>query len=447
MFSCVVIESSFDQGERLQAPGSLWFNFCFHDFFNDTISLLFCLIFLYLKYSCLFDSEHIERAPELNPSDECWYLPLFGIYHPQKKDRIRGVFDSSATFCGQSLNKVLMTGPDLMNTLLGVLLRFRKEAFALMTDIEQMLYCFKVIPDHRKYLRFIWHEDNCFEKPLVDYQMRVHVFGNSPSPSIASYGLRRTADQSESKFGSDVKAFVHRNFYVDDALPSHPTADETIDLLNRTKAGLQEYGNLRLHKISSNSDIVLSAFATEDLSKDFKDLELGKECLPTQRSLGVCWNLHSDEFTFRVTIEDKPFTRRGVLSSINSLFDPLGLTAPVTIAEKSLLREAMTGNRDWDAPLPSDYETRWEKWKTSLRELENLVIPRMYSNMPLTQATSKELNIFCDASETAIAAVAYTHLTDSSEHQRLGFILGKANLLPNMDTLYQGLNCVRRFGN
>ena len=123
-----------------------------------------------------------------------------------------------------------------MNTLLGVLLRYRKEAFALMADIEQMFYCFKVIPDHRKYLRFIWHEDNCFEKPLVDYQMRVHVFGNSPSPSIATYGLRRTADQAGSKFGSDVKAFVHRNFYVDDALPSHPTADETIDLLNRTKA-------------------------------------------------------------------------------------------------------------------------------------------------------------------------------------------------------------------
>jgi hypothetical protein len=71
------------------------------------------------------------------------------------------------------------------------------------------------------YLRFIWHEDNCFEKLLVDYQMKVHVFGNSPSPSIATYGLRRTADQAESKFGSDVKAFVHRNFYVDDARGSN----------------------------------------------------------------------------------------------------------------------------------------------------------------------------------------------------------------------------------
>jgi hypothetical protein len=104
----------------------------------------------------LLDSEHIKRALELNPSDECWYLLPLGIYHPQKKDRIRGVFDYSATFCGQSLNKVLMTGPDLMNTLLGVLLRFRKEAFALMAETEQMFYCFKVIPYHRKYLRLIW---------------------------------------------------------------------------------------------------------------------------------------------------------------------------------------------------------------------------------------------------------------------------------------------------
>jgi hypothetical protein len=47
-----------------------------------------------------------------------------------------------------------------------------------------------------------------------------------------------------------VEAFLHRNFYVDDALSSLPTADEAIVLLNRTKAGLQEYGNLRLHKIS-----------------------------------------------------------------------------------------------------------------------------------------------------------------------------------------------------
>lgn len=38
----------------------------------------------------LLDTGHAELAPLLEPSQECWYLQLFGVYHPQKKDRIRG---------------------------------------------------------------------------------------------------------------------------------------------------------------------------------------------------------------------------------------------------------------------------------------------------------------------------------------------------------------------
>ena len=112
-----------------------------------------------------------------------------------------------------------------MNNLVGVLLRLRREPVAVMADIEKMFYCFFVDSDHRRFLGFIWHEDNDFQKPLVDYQMKVHVFGNSPSPAVASFGLHPTADQAEAKYGSDMKNFVSRNFYVDDALSSHPTAE------------------------------------------------------------------------------------------------------------------------------------------------------------------------------------------------------------------------------
>ena len=53
-----------------------------------------------------------------------------------------------------------------------------------------------------------------------------------------------------------------------------------------------------------------------------------------QRSLGVYWDLQSDSFTFQVLLEEKPFTRRGVLLVTNSLYDPLGLAAPVIIKGK-----------------------------------------------------------------------------------------------------------------
>ncbi|XP_069108939.1 uncharacterized protein [Argopecten irradians] len=110
----------------------------------------------------LIDAGHAEPALPLDPAVERWYLPLFGVYHPQKKDRIRGVFDSSSSVNGVSLNSVLMSGPDLMNSLLGVLLRFRKERVAIMADIEQMFYCFLVQHDHRRYIL-----DSCGMKTMT----------------------------------------------------------------------------------------------------------------------------------------------------------------------------------------------------------------------------------------------------------------------------------------
>ncbi|VDI33351.1 Hypothetical predicted protein [Mytilus galloprovincialis] len=70
--------------------------------------------------SKILDNNHAELAPPLHEHEECWYLPLFGVYHPKKPDQIRGVFDSSAKCNGVSLNSVLLTGPDLTNDLLGV---------------------------------------------------------------------------------------------------------------------------------------------------------------------------------------------------------------------------------------------------------------------------------------------------------------------------------------
>ena len=49
---------------------------------------------------------------------------------------IRLVFDCSSKYNDQSLNSELMSGPDLTNLLLGVLIRFRQYKVAFMGDIE-----------------------------------------------------------------------------------------------------------------------------------------------------------------------------------------------------------------------------------------------------------------------------------------------------------------------
>ncbi|XP_060907695.1 uncharacterized protein LOC132984770 [Labrus mixtus] len=333
----------------------------------------------------------------------------------------------SAQEHGISLNSVLLSGPDLNNSLLGVLLRFRKDVVALTADIQQMFYGFLVREDHRNYLRFLWHKDNDLTKEVAEYRMRVHVFGNSPSPAVAINGLQRAAQEGEPKYGSDSRHSVERHFY--DGLISLPAEAHAIDLLKHTQASLAD-SNLRLHKIASNSIKVMPAFAPGDLAAGLKDLGFDEEALPVQRSLGLCWNIDSDTFTFKVSFSDKPFTRRGVLSTVNSLFDPLGLVVPVTIRGRALLRELSTEVHDWDTELPADNFDKWETWKKSLQDLSSLHLPRPYIHQSLSNATCTELCLFSDASNWAIGAVAYLRVITTDGQCKVGFVLGKAKLAP-----------------
>ena len=380
----------------------------------------------------VFSNGHAEVAPDLEQGEECWFLPTFGVYHPQKPNKIRVVFDSSAQYSGVSLNNVLLTGADLNNSLIGVLLRFRKEPVASMANIQQMFHGFMVREDHRNYLRFLWHKDNDVNKEVIDYRMKVQVFGNSPSPAIAVYGLRKAIQAGAKEHGTDTVKFVERHFYVDDGLISLPSPTEAIDLLQRTQASLAE-SNLRLHKFASNSQAVMQAFCPEDCAAVVKDLDLGGEETQSQRSLGLIWETITDTFTFSVATTDKPFTRRGVLSSVNSVFDPMGLLAPVTIQGRALLRELTSENSDWDTPLPEDKQSKWEAWRDSLKDLKDLHVPRTYTTTSLSQAKYTELHLFSDASTKGIGAVAYCRAVFSDNKVETGFVMGKARLVPQSE--------------
>lgn len=44
----------------------------------------------------IFKADHAESAPPLSEEQECWYLPIFAVYHPRKPGQVRAVFHSSA---------------------------------------------------------------------------------------------------------------------------------------------------------------------------------------------------------------------------------------------------------------------------------------------------------------------------------------------------------------
>lgn len=127
----------------------------------------------------------------------------------------------------------------------------------------------------------------------------------------------------------------------------------------------------------------MNAFPIEDHAKELKDLNLEVDPTPIQRSLRLTWDVKRDIFTFHVTDIKKPFTRRGILATVNSLFDPLEFVAPIIIEGKCLLRELSGEALDWDSPLPEDKEEAWNAWRKSIQDLKQLEIPRPYVHTTL----------------------------------------------------------------
>ena len=302
-----------------------------------------------------------------------------------------------------------------------------------MCDIEQMFHSFHVNPEHRDFLRFLWYEDNTPGKRIIEYRMNVHLFGNGPSPAVATFGLRKTAVDGEEEFGENVAEFVHRNFYVDDGLASRPTTKEAIDLVTAAQAMLAT-ANLKLHKVVSNSVEVMEAFPAEDRGKEVRDLDLRHDSLPAQRSLGVYWNLEEDTFTFKVCLPEKPFTRRGVLSVVNSIYDPLGLAVPVLLEGKLLLQQlVLLGKKNnkekplgWDDPLPETLSSQWQCWRNSLLHLENISVPRCF--------VRREIHAFSDASKDAIGASIYLQLFNDGGEISTTLVFGQSKVAPSQTT-------------
>ena len=189
---------------------------------------------------------------EVGSRDAVWYLPHHPVSNEHKPHKVRVVFDCAASYRGTSLNDQLLTGPDLTNSLVGVLTRFRQHPIALMADIEAMFNQVRASPSDRNYLRFLWWPDDFSQDP-EEYRMNVHLFGATSSPSCANFCLKRVAEDHGSGFDRQVASSVDRNFYVDDFLKSVYQTNDAVQLVTELPA-LLSAGGFRLRGWNSNSN-------------------------------------------------------------------------------------------------------------------------------------------------------------------------------------------------
>ena len=72
------------------------------------------------------------------PVTRKWYLSHHPVVNRKKPGKVRRVFDSAAKLQASLLNSHLLSGPDLLNDLVGMFMRFGEERVALSGDTEAM---------------------------------------------------------------------------------------------------------------------------------------------------------------------------------------------------------------------------------------------------------------------------------------------------------------------
>ena len=220
---------------------------------------------------------------------------------------------------------------------------------------------------------------------------------------------------------------MKRNFYVDDCLKSAASDESAIFLVDNLTELLRR-GGFRLTNWLSNSRKFVKSIPEAERATVVKNLDFDLPII--ERALGVQWNVASDTFGFSITIKDRPATRRGLLSVISSVYDPLGFVAPFVLPAKILLQDLCKRKLDWDDPIPQEDLTRWQTWMNELPKLEHFGVERCFKPRDFGEVESCQLHLFSDASEGTYGAAAYLPMVNSNGDAHCSFVMGKSRLSP-----------------
>ena len=246
--------------------------------------------------------------------------------------------NAAVKYQGVALNNKLLSGPDLLQSLIGIIFRFRKYPIALSADIEAMFLQVAVPNDDSRCLQFLWQEDP--EGRIEIYEYTRHVFGAKSLPTCANYALHQVAKDNAKDEETLVKA-VQQNFYMDDFLKSVITPQEVTEIYQKVRDILIK-GGFNLTKWITSDEEVKSQIPEADRS--LKTLTVVKTFEAEARSssiLGLNWNVDTDSLIVcRGTEQEVParITQRIVLCFVSAVFDSLGMCSPFTIKMRFLLK-------------------------------------------------------------------------------------------------------------
>ncbi|XP_041782000.1 uncharacterized protein LOC121598785 [Anopheles merus] len=378
---------------------------------------------------------HRAEESELNSVEQkrVWYLPLNVVGHPRKPDKKRLVWDAAAKVRGVSLNSELLKGPDLLVQLPTVLCKFRQRLVAFGGDIEKMFHQIRIREEDKHSQRFLFRFDPNHEPQT--YIMDVATFGASCSPCSAQYIMHRNAEEHANIY-PEAAAAIKQSTYMDDYFDSCDTLEEAINRAKQVRH-IHAQAGFNMRNWVSNNNAVLEGLEESTSDRDLF-INFGQEG-KHPRVLGIIWDPVSDSFKFSANWHEelKPYidgtkkpTKRIVLRIIMSLFDPLGLVAPVLIHGRMMMQDLWRDNLKWDDELNETQYNKFKRWTALLPSIHSLRIPRCYFGVNASNTHAPlQLHIFTDASELGYGCAAYFR-KETPSGIRCALVMARSKVAP-----------------
>ena len=362
-----------------------------------------------------------------------YYICHHEVLKPDSKTTpVRIVFNSSANYMGHVLNDYWAKGPDLLNSLLGILIRFRENKIGFIGNIRKMYHTVHTTDLEQHTHRFLWRNMEPTRKPDTYVIQRVS-FVDKPSGSIATVVLRKTEEMGQSDHPEATK-IIKENSYMDDIIDSVNNKEKALQLTKKIGILLKKGGFDMKEWIYSK---------TQD---NTTDKELNQTA--TEKVLAISWKQSSDELRFKITLNLIPkrkrksqaeailkdpqenLTKRMVLSQVNSLYDPLGLAGPFTARAKILMRELWVNQpeKGWDESIPKEKKHKWMKFFDDLHDMNTITSKRCVKADD--SIADPMLVIFSDGSKDAHGACAFIRWELPNGKFESHLLLSKNRLAP-----------------
>ena len=355
-------------------------------------------------------------------SSSVYYLPHRAVFKPESLTTpVRPVFDASckAGYRSPSLNDLLEKGPNLLELLPTVLLRFRENLIGISADIRKAFQMIEIRETDRDFLRFLWWEGPEMRRVKVYRHKRV-VFGVNCSPfllaAVLEYHLNSCSNDNPVLLNK-----LLQSLYVDNSATSVNS--------------YEEYDEFRSQAISILSDAKMN-LRNWECSQSFTPE--GSDATGSQHTkvLGLRWDKVSDTLSCEIPMLQikEGVSKRAILSYINKVFDPIGFLTPALLPLKLLLQDAWAVKMGWDEYLPEESVDKLKLWSDEVESLRHIRIKRSLTGGLFPDKGMLELHTFCDASQEAYATVVYLraiNVDDSGAPEvSVQLLMAKSRLAP-----------------